>query len=176
MLRKSCLAWLTLVLLATFSPSQQPAEPSSLTPREKAKALESCLDRWQKAAQDVKTFEAEITRIEIDSGFGSRTEDSGVVKFMAPDCGLVDLKQKDKPETFTKILQNGSVVYVWQPELKRLIVLDIPKADGGIHNEWFQDLLPSLPVSSGEGSGSAQDSLFLHFAVLFHRKPADVLN
>ncbi len=129
MLRYPLLSLMTLAVVASMALADPPKAPQ-LSPQEKAKALESCLPRWEKAMQDMKAFEAQVDRVEQDRVNRTQETFTGVVKYMQPNLVLMDLKKQDKPEIYEKWLCTGTYLYQWVPQAKKINAIEIPKAKG----------------------------------------------
>jgi TIGR03009 family protein len=137
MLRHQWLAWITMVLLLPALQAQQPPQtpqPPPLTAQDKARALEMCQSRWDKAIQDMTSFQADVDRVTMDPQFGSKEMLSGVVKFMQPNFFFLDLKHKDKPDTYDRVLSTGNFLYQWVPQSKLINAIPMPKSEGSGDN------------------------------------------
>ena len=83
----------------TAAPQQQPQPPFQLTPQEQAQ-VDRVLSQWEERNRNIKTFDCQFKRWVYDVVFGPADRpkfiDTGVIKFAAPDRGMIRADMTEK--------------------------------------------------------------------------------
>ncbi len=91
----------------------RPQVPFVLSPQE-AEALDRLLTDWEKRNKEIHVLESKFYRWEYDAVFGKGTQppppDEGILKFAAPDKGLMKIDAKD-PNKSEQWLCDGKSIY-----------------------------------------------------------------
>jgi TIGR03009 family protein len=118
-------------------PPRQPMVPAAqpLNPND---PLDQLLIRWEGEMKRVQTLQASLTRIDQNKTFGTTDVYVGVAKYMKAQSGprvvnlaLLELRKKDKPDTYDKILCNGTALYQWAPAEKEIRMQPLPQPKPG---------------------------------------------
>jgi TIGR03009 family protein len=129
-MRYPCLALAILALSSAPVFAQQLQAPQA-QPAPDAR-LDQALLRWQAAVKGLKSFEVDLTRMEMEAGFQSVDVWVGKAKFVAPDRAVLRMDKQGKPEgVFEKYICTGTFVYSVHSNQKTVYAYELPKVTQG---------------------------------------------
>jgi TIGR03009 family protein len=125
--------WLALAILVLVS---APAWAQQLQTPQAQPAVEAKLNQslllWQGAVKGLKSFEADLTRFEMDVGFKAVDVWVGKAKFLGPDRAVLRMDKQGKPEgVFEKYICTGTFVYSMASNQKTVYAYELPKPKQG---------------------------------------------
>jgi TIGR03009 family protein len=126
----------------SYPPQQPPRPPQPALPAAQPlnpnDPLDQLLLRWEGEMKKVQTLVASLTRIDQNKTFGNTDVYVGVAKYMKAQAGqrvvnlaLLELQKKDKPDTYDRILCNGTALYQWAPAEKEIRMQPLPQPKPG---------------------------------------------
>jgi len=136
----------TAVLLLTgaaASAQSTPAPKSAPAPSDDRK-LDGYLAKWEQKMLEVKTLNAQLTRIDKDKVFNKSTKYVGSAQYLRSGEGqsslnlaALELKLDGKNDVAEKMICTGTYLYVFAPPQKEIRVYEIPRGK----TDSFLDLL-----------------------------------
>jgi TIGR03009 family protein len=147
-MRFSWLALAGLSLVSTLQAQQPPpaapnapaAQPSAAQPN--TAQVDTLLQRWEQEMKRIETLSAELNRTTVDKVYQGTEVFSGVAKYMKPNLAVLEMKKKDKPDTYEKYMCSGTYLYEWVPGSKVIRAHELPPPkDGQVGDDNFLSFL-----------------------------------
>jgi TIGR03009 family protein len=103
-------------------PSGNPPDPQGLSSNE----LDGVLRRWHEAMSNLQTASCELKRTTVDKTFQTTEIYEGILHYMKPNLGVVEMHKRNEPRTFDKYVLNGNLLYVYSPKEKLIRAFELP--------------------------------------------------
>jgi TIGR03009 family protein len=111
-------------------PAAQPLNPND--------PLDQLLLRWEGEMKKVQTLVASLNRIDQNKVAATTDVYVGVAKYMRAQAGqrvvnlaTLELRRRDQPDSYEKMLCNGTGLYLWSPTEKEIRMQPLPQPKPG---------------------------------------------
>src|SRR4051812_2032114 len=130
---------LGLALIAAVAGAQQAqqAPPAQAAPPVVDQQLDLVLKYWEQVMTGVQSLEAECVRTTTDKVFKTQDVYVGTARFLKSQVpgqhsrASLELKKKDNPAVFEKLVLNGNFLYEYAAGTKEIRVHDLPAPKAG---------------------------------------------